>query len=1020
MRLAPGEEKHSPFMRPENKTLTSVSVCSMGCLRRLVCGYLVLALCVSLPAQQTPTMTPQQAPKTSPQIEQALPSYEGQKVASVELAGRPDLDKTPYLPLLVQKAGEPFSQPKIEETAAALRRTGKFQAVEIQILPEATGVRVLFVLQPAMYFGVYRFPGAVNHFAYSRLLQAANYPPRGGTYTDVEITNARDALLTFFRRSGFFLAEIKPELQVDQNLGIVNVIYNVSLGKRAKFGNVIINGTTPQQTKDLVGSLQSVWARLKGAAIRPGKTFKLSTVQKASQRLENVLNGKGHLGAQVRLGGAEYDRDTNRADVSFNVEPGPIVRVRVQGIHLWPWTRRSLLPVLQQAGVNPELIQEGRQNLLSHLQSKGYFQGEVSVDEQQQGDAQTILYKVTKGPRHRVESVAVSGNHHFSEKDLLATVPVRAGRIPFFSRGKFSDKLVRTSVRNISNLYKADGFSSISVTPQVKTENDGDILVTFRVDEGPQDIVQALHIEGNDTLSEEQFAPKGLNLRPGQPYSQRRANEDRNQIMANYLNHGYLTASFRETVNQAGNEKHKIIVTYQINEGPQVHTADVITLGRKDTKQELVNRSTAALTPGKPLREKDLLLSENHLYNAGIFDWAEVNPRRQITTQTKEDVLVKLHESKPNSITYGIGFEVINRGGSVPSGTVALPNLPPIGLPSTFKTSEKTFWGPRGTIEYTRRNVRGKGESINLSGLAGRLDQRGSVAYINPAFRWTHWTSNFTITGEHNSENPIFTSRIFETGWQLQRALNPDQTQNFLVRYSFNEIGLTHLLIPALVPPEDQHVRLSAVSGTYIRDTRDSALDAHKGIYETAEADLNPSALGSNVDFTKFLAQGAYYKNIGGGIIWANSLRLGFGVPFAGSHVPIQQKFFSGGGSTLRGFPLDGAGPQQNVPITPCGTSTPPVCFIQVPTGGNQLLIVNSEFRIPLSFIMKNLGIATFYDGGNVFPDIGFHGQYTNSIGGGFRYSTPIGPIRFDIGHNLNAPPGIKSTQFFVTLGQAF
>ena len=83
------------------------------------------------------------------------------------------------------------------------------------------------------------------------------------------------------------------------------------------------------------------------------------------------------------------------------------------------------------------------------------------------------------------------------------------------------------------------------------------------------------------------------------------------------------------------------------------------------------------------------------------------------------------------------------------------------------------------------------------------------------------------------------------------------------------------------------------------------------------------------------------------------------------------------------------------------------------------MFIVNSEFRIPVP-IKKGLGIATFYDGGNVFRTVGFHGQYTNTFGIGIRYATPVGPVRIDIGHNLNALPGIKSTQIFITLGQAF
>ena len=74
-----------------------------------------------------------------------------------------------------------------------------------------------------------------------------------------------------------------------------------------------------------------------------------------------------------------------------------------------------------------------------------------------------------------------------------------------------------------------------------------------------------------------------------------------------------------------------------------------------------------------------MLTAESRLYPPGIFDWAEVTPRRQITTQTEEDVLVKLHEAHRNTLTYGFGFEVINRGGSLPSGTVAVPGLPPGG-----------------------------------------------------------------------------------------------------------------------------------------------------------------------------------------------------------------------------------------------------------------------------------------------------------------------------------------------------
>lgn len=344
-------------------------------------------------------------------------------------------------------------------------------------------------------------------------------------------------------------------------------------------------------------------------------------------------------------------------------------------------------------------------------------------------------------------------------------------------------------------------------------------------------------------------------------------------------------------------------------------------------------------------------------------------------------------------------------------------DYPPVGLGSNFQTSEKTFWGPRGSVEYTRRNILGRAETLTLASLAGRLVQRVTANYQDTSFRGTSFASDLNASFEHNSENPIFTDKIEQAGFQLQKPLDSKHVQNLFLRYSFSETQITNLIIPDLIPSaSDLDVRLSTLSATYSRDTRDNSLDAHRGVFQSLEVDFNPEALGSSVSFVKMLAQAATYKKLRSKIIWANSVRVGFDSAFAGSSVPLSQEFFSGGGSTIRGFPLNGAGPQRSVLLQ---SQTGSQSQITVPEGGRQLLIVNSEFRIPLP-IRKGLGIVGFYDGGNVFRAVGFHGQYTNTVGAGLRYATPVGPIRIDVGHNLNPPGGISSTQFFLTLGQAF
>jgi outer membrane protein assembly factor BamA len=561
----------------------------------------------------------------------------------------------------------------------------------------------------------------------------------------------------------------------------------------------------------------------------------------------------------------------------------------------------------------------------------------------------------------------------------------------------------------------------VSVTPQVKNQN-GKLTIVFQVDEGERDIVESLKIEGNKSFSEEQLAPKGLNLEPGKPYSQDLLNRDRDRIVATYLDHGFLTMAFRAKVTQPKNNPHQIQVIYSIEEGPQVYTSSLAQLGAPGTRPEIVARN-ANIKTGKPLSETALLQGESNLYTLGIFDWTSVDTREPITDQSQADVLVKMHEAPKNTITYGVGFEVTNRGGSIPSGTVALPGLPPVGLPQNFQTSQQTFWGPRGSIQYRRNNFRGRAETVTIGGFAGRLDQRADASWVNPNFWNGGWSSTVTLSGERNSENPIFTSQLGNAGIQFQHFLDAKKTKSVYVRYNLSHTKLTNLLVPQLVLPEDQNVRLSTVSGSYSRDTRDNVLDAHKGIYQSFEIGINPSALGSNTNFARFLGQVAYYKPVfGNATVWANSIRLGLEQSFAGAHIPLSESFFSGGGSTLRGFPLNGAGPQRLVPV--CGNAADPsTCSqISVPVGGPQLLILNSELRFPLG-LMKNLGGAAFYDGGNVFSKIGFGSftsDYTNSIGFGLRYSTPVGPVRIDIGHLVNNVPGVKATQLFITLGQAF
>src|SRR5262249_31848942 len=155
------------------------------------------------------------------------------------------------------------------------------------------------------------------------------------------------------------------------------------------------------------------------------------------------------------------------------------------------------------------------------------FDAKVDTHIQQQADGEAVLYQVTKGPRHKVSNVEIAGNQHLSDQELRGVLKVGKARI--FSRGQYSEKLVRSSGTNLKGVYQASGCGSVQITPQVQNRN-GNVAITFQVNEGPQDIVETLRLACT-TVPETQLAPQGLKLAAGQPYSTKRVDDDRNQIM---------------------------------------------------------------------------------------------------------------------------------------------------------------------------------------------------------------------------------------------------------------------------------------------------------------------------------------------------------------------------------------------------------------------------------------------------------------------------------------------------------
>jgi outer membrane protein insertion porin family len=956
--------------------------------------------------------------------------YEGQDVSAVRVVANPHLDVEPLKNQIALQSGRKFSDRAVQSSLDTLKAGGKFTDVKVFVMPGMNGLDVIFVLEPAYYVGIVEFPGAMKNFTYTRLTQVVNLPEQD-PFDKNQLPESEAALVKLLHSYGYFMAQVHAEMLLDDQHELANVVFHVEMGKRAKIGKIEIEGnlegagSTEAEKARLLKSVQSLRARLSNALLKPGKTYSPGRLSRATTLMKSSLTKQRRLAATVRQDPPAYHEDTNRADVTFRVDIGPEVDIRVAGAKLsvLPFLdsrrKKTLIPIYSEAAVDRDLVNEGQNNLQNFFQEKGYFDAKVQTKFQRKAGKISLVYEVDKGTKHKVSSITFAGNRELDEDDLVNQVEVK--RSHFWTHGKISQKLVRKSVSNLEARYKDAGFEQVKITPDV-VDHDPKIDVTFHIVEGPQTLISDVQVEGNNSIALEQLSPTHqLETRPGNPYSPRLVANDRSRIAATYLDRGYLNSEVRAVVNRDANDAQRVNVTYTVSERQQVRMKDVLYLGLDQTRQSLVEK-TADLRVESPMSQGRMLRAESSLYDLGIFDWSSVGPQKPITDQSEESTVVKVHEAKRNEIAYGFGFEVSHRGATVPSGSVAVPGLPTIGIGNNqVAPSESIYASPRGSFEFTRRNLRGLGETGGLSLVASRLDQRFLATYTDPHFRGTEWGSLFSFSLERTTENPLYAAQLGDLSFQVERQLNRKTNTRLQLRYNFNKTYLTELLVPDLVLPQDRNVRLSTFSTTLFRDTRDKPLDAHHGSYETVNLGITPGVLGSSASFAKLFAQFAYYKPVGP-IVFANSVRLGLAKAYSGSFVPTSQLFFSGGGTSLRSFPINTAGPQRIVPFCDVLTGNTGCVNVSVPVGGRQLFIFNSEIRFPLG-VMKNLGGVVFYDGGNVYSAINFRNfidNYTNTVGVGLRYATPVGPVRIDIGRNLNPVPGINATQYFITLGQAF
>jgi outer membrane protein insertion porin family len=993
-------------------------------------GLLVLSMASSpiAGAQAPPVAAPAVNPVADHNSGQdSLLDWAGLQVQRVSFEGvREDLLK-PLPSQLAQQAGTPLDPDKVRESLRSLFATGLYQTVEVIGVRAGNDVSIIFSGVPRLFLGRVNVEG-VKDDRLDAALDSATQLQSGTAYSETRVAAAQPEISATLQNNGFYRGQINQTQVIDRENSLVDLNFYTTTGAQARIGDVELTGDS---------GLTEAQFR-KQAKLKRNAKVNRNTVSRALSSLRKHYNKRERLAATVSLTSKEYVPPANRLNYTFLAHQGPIVQVRVEGAKIGRGTLQKLVPVYEEGTIDQDLLNEGAQNLRNYYEGHGYFDVKVS-HAPVHTDAQhlTALYTVDLGKRHVVDSVLLTGNKYFSTPLITERLSVRPNS--FLDRyGAFSQQLVAQDVASIKALYLSNGFSAATVTPKFTDTDTGagkpqkisHFKIEYLINEGTQRRIGKYDIEGATPEQLNDFRPL-LNTRVGQPYSAVNVNEDRNLIQTYYSSKGYDNAQVSLFQQNDPDHPDEIDFNMKIAPGKQFFVRKVLISGVELTKPSVVQQRVT-LQPGDPLNQTALLQMQRKLYDLALFNEVNTAIQNPNGDETYKNVLLNLTEAKRWDISYGFGFEV--QTGAPSQGCLSQEQQNLLGIGTSYKCNPNGITGAseRVLFNVSRTNLRGTDQSITLRTNYGSLEQVALLSYQDPHFR-NKPQLNLTLSGGYNNSAIITTYRasILSANLRLSDRITKPTTLIYSFAYrrvsvNSNTLQVSLSEIPLLAQP----VRVGGPGITFIRDTRDVALDAHHGTFNTGEIFIADGKFGSQANFSRLdMSNSSYYDFGRDHWVFARQTRYGQERSFGDGDaqlIPLPERLYAGGATSHRGFPINSAGPRD--PQT------------GYPVGGAGVFVNTLELRPPpptLRYVGTDLSFVLFHDMGNAFqksseiwpsalrtkqphsytcrnvsvayttyntPDTCDFNDFSHALGLGLRYHTPIGPLRGDFSYNLNPP----------------
>ena len=935
-------------------------------------------------------------PGASAQVQQ----FEGRTIVDIQYQpaeqplAQPDLDRVQTL-----KKGAPLHLAEVATVIDNLYATGRYDDIQVDAEPSGDGVTLRFITTFRWFNGHITMLGKFSEPPNRGQLANATLLNLGMPFQESELKSAQEHLKKLLGNNGLYEASFDMRTERDAKYQQVNFVLTLKSGKRAKYEMPLFQGDTKMSESALI--------RATGWRIPLIHWWRQVTQTKTRSGLDGIRKKyakQDRLTASVKLDKLDYDASRRRVKANLDITAGPKVKVQAIEAKVSKGKLKKYVPIYEEGAVDRDLLVEGARNLRDYFQGKGYY--DVTVDFKQlppQDDELTIQYIISRGLRYKLVKVEFEGYKYFTADAFRERIFLQPASLAL-RHGRYSEQFRKNDEEAIQSLYASNGFRDAKVTSTVVNPymgRIGEIAVTFHIDEGPQWFVDSLDIQGMQGVGPDRVQGD-LSSFKNQPFSDVSIAADRNAILSYYYLHGFPKAAFQYSYTPSSAPNH-INLKYVISEGPHQFINAVEISGLKATREGLVDRQLK-IKAGDDLSPLALTAAQKRLYDLGVFAKVSTAIQNPDGDTDYKNVLFDFEEANRYLLKLGIGAELAQFGTT--TNNITTPG-------------GSTSFTPIFSVDLTRLNFRGTGQSVSLDLRYADFDKRASVNYIFPRFMNVDGRNiTYSVLYDDSRDVRTFASKREEGSVQVSQKFSKATTGLF--RFSYRRVSTSNVIIPSLLVPQLlQPVRLGLLGMNLAQDKRDDPTDPHRGIYSSIDIGLASKFFGGQRSFGRVLLRNATYHRITHNVILARQTEFGVIAPFsppaglsAAESVPLPERFFGGGETTDRGFPFNQAGPRDiGVPAGPGAPATQPTGF---PLGGNALLFNNVELRFPL--IGSNIGGALFWDAGNVyssFHDISFSASQKNlqdfnymvhAVGVGIRYRTPVGPIRVDLAYSVNPP----------------